>query len=189
MPAIPKTSDGDVIDAAKQIVCNRGVGGLSMQALGYAVGIKAPSLYKRFVDRDDIIRRVQLAEFSALAKAISDSTQELPPSEAIRAIARIHWTIAQERPYIYEILFQPGSITKTDDIAIRTKALMPLFVSVRALVGPGVALAAARTLSSYIHGFISLQMAGVFDQGAGLEGSFYFGLNAIIRGIVKGEED
>jgi hypothetical protein len=47
-------------------------------------------------------------------------------------------------------------------------------------------LAAARTLSAYIHGFISLQLAGAFEHSAGIEGSYFFGLNAIIKGVTAG---
>jgi hypothetical protein len=58
-----------------------------------------------------------------------------------------------------------------------------MFAVCRTLFGAGIALAAARTLMSYIHGFIALQQSGAFDGTAGIEGSFYFGLNSIIKGM------
>ncbi len=61
--------------------------------------------------------------------------------------------------------------------------MLPIFTACRELTGPGVALAAARTLTAYIHGFITMNMAGVFQQSGGVEGSYYFGLNAIIKGV------
>jgi len=173
MPAIAKTSDADVVAAARKIIGENGLDGLSMHAIASAVGIKAPSLYKRFIDRNAIIRCVQLAEFSALTREIEKAVAGVTPAEAIRAIAHTHWTLAEERPQIYSILFTPGTITQPEDIAIRTEALMPLFVASRALVGPGTGLAAARTLASYIHGFISMHLSGAFD----------FGLTAIIKGM------
>jgi AcrR family transcriptional regulator len=185
MPAIAKTSDIDVISAARRIIAENGIDGLSMQGIGDAVGIKAPSLYKRFSDRSAIIRGVQLTEFAEIGNTIEESVADLSPADAIRKIAEIQWSLSQERPKIYAILFSVGTITNTEDIAIRTQALTPLFVACRALVGPGTGLAAARTLASYIHGFISMQMSGAFDQTPGVEGSYYFGLNAIIKGMVS----
>lgn len=187
MPAIAKTSDLDVINAARQIIASTGIDGLSMSAIGDAVGIKAPSLYKRFADRQAIVRAVQLTEFAELAKKIDAEISGVDPPEAIRAIARVYWTLAQESPKVYEILFSTNSLTDPDDVAVRTSALLPLFSVSKQLLGPGKALAAARTFTSYIHGFITVQMSGAFDQGPGIEGSFYFGLNAIIKGVGAGD--
>ncbi len=188
MPAIAKTSESDVIDAARSIIADCGIDGITLHALADSVGIKAPSLYKRFAGREEIIRRVQLTEFTDLARNIAAETLDLPPQDAVRTIARIYWNLSLERPRIYEALFSGASITEPEDLAVRTSAMLPIFDACRALAGAGVALGAARTVTAYIHGFITMNMAGVFQQSPGIEGSYYFGLNAIIKGIASPAE-
>ncbi len=175
--------DEQIIIAARSLIERLGVESLSMQAVGTAVGIKAPSLYKRFADREAIIRGVQIAELQELTRQITNALQNGDGSDAIRTIAKVYWDLAKRSPNVYQIVFSVGSLTTSEDIAIRTSTLSPLFDASRALVGPGTALAAARTFASYIHGFLMLKLCGAFDKTPGIEGSYFYGLNAIIKGM------
>ena len=50
MPSPPKTTDADIVAAARKLVERHGRTGLSMGDVAAAVGVRAPSLYGRFAD-------------------------------------------------------------------------------------------------------------------------------------------
>ena len=60
MPAHPKTTDTQIIQAARRLVEIEGRDGFSMNDVAAAVGIRAPSLYGRFKDRAGLLAAVEL---------------------------------------------------------------------------------------------------------------------------------
>jgi len=50
MPAHPKTTDAQIVQAARRLVDSQGRDGFSMNEVAAAVAIRAPSLYGRFRD-------------------------------------------------------------------------------------------------------------------------------------------
>ncbi len=88
MPAVAKTSDDDIVRAARRIVERDGTVGLSMQSVANEVGVRAPSLYKRFTDRAALLGAV---EASALAS--TDAHSDAPRRQAsLRSISR-RWAV------------------------------------------------------------------------------------------------
>jgi len=183
MPAIAKTSNMTIITAARQLIEQAGLEALSMHTLAAAVGIRPPSLYKRFQDRDAIIRAVQQAEFADLETQIAAVATGESPAADLRAIARSHWQFAHARPHIYKIIFAASPKTEAVDIAVRVSALKPMFEACTRLVGSAHALMAARTLTAYVHGFATMEIAGAFHLGGSVEDAFCFGLDTIINGL------
>lgn len=183
MPAIAKTSNKTIITAARQLIEQAGLDALSMHTLAAAVGIRPPSLYKRFQDRDAIIRAVQQAEFADLEMQIAAVATGESPAADLRAIARSHWQFAHARPHIYRIIFAASPTKEAVDIAVRANALRPMLEACNQLVGPARGLMAARTLTAYVHGFATMEIAGAFHLGGSVEDAFLFGLDTIIHGL------
>src|SRR5690348_3358076 len=69
-PALAKTSDDEIIAAARAIIAEHGVDKLSLGEVATAVGIKAPSLYKRFADRGALVDAVRDSVLRQLADAL-----------------------------------------------------------------------------------------------------------------------
>ena len=62
-------------------------------------------------------------------------------------------------------------------------ARAPVIDAARALVGENDALAAARLLTAWATGFISMELAGAFRMGGDLDEAFEYGLERLRAGL------
>lgn len=81
MPAPTRTTNEEIIAAVCELLESAGPAGLTMQAVAASVGVRAPSLYKRFRDRDALITAVVSVSIDRLA-------QRLESAPDLRALAR-----------------------------------------------------------------------------------------------------
>lgn len=186
MPAVPKTSDEQILRAARAIVERHGVDGLSMQALATRVGIRAPSLYNRFADRDAIIDRLTLLAMSELLAAL-DTIPAAGAAEAeLLELAHLYRDFARRHPHLYRLLFanRPSSPTLQEG---RLAAVQPLFARLQQLVPKAKVLPAARTVVAYLHGFVSMELEGAFHLGGDVDEAFTFGVKTLVRALVPGK--
>ena len=71
-PARARTSQTDIVAAGRELLEAGGLDAITMQAIADRVGIRAPSLYKRFANRGDLIAAIG-------ASVLEDLGQELAP--------------------------------------------------------------------------------------------------------------
>ncbi len=185
MPAVPKTSDDAVVSVARAVVEDVGAAALSMQAVADAVGIRAPSLYKRFRDRDELLGAVEREVLAELAGVLDRATPSSSPSVRLAAIAHAYRRFGRAHPRLYEMIFSGGR-DKTGDEAgteARRRAAAPALAACAELIGEARALAAARVLTAFVHGFISLENAGEFRLGPGVDDAFELGVTTVIASL------
>jgi AcrR family transcriptional regulator len=178
-PALAKTSDDDIVAAARAIIAEVGVDRLSLAGVAAAVGIKAPSLYKRFADRDALVDAVRDNVLSGLAETLSDASRHRDPEKQLVAMATTYRKFGKENPELYRLI--PASGGEPSDAA--RAAVAPLFKALTGMVGDDMVLPAARCLTAYLHGFVSLEISGGFQLGGSVEQDFRFGLDVIVRGL------
>jgi AcrR family transcriptional regulator len=73
MPARPKTSDEQIVQATRELIEREGRDGFSMTDVATAVGIRAPSLHSRFKDRASLISGVEVEVCNEIATAFLDA--------------------------------------------------------------------------------------------------------------------
>jgi AcrR family transcriptional regulator len=184
MPAIPKTSDEEVVRAARRLVEKSGLDALSMQAVAEAVGVRAPSLYKRFPDRAALVEAVTLSAISDLRDALTASSRSQSPTTGLRALGRAFRAFALQNPRLYPLLFTAGP-PGDPAVAARATAAEPLFDAIARAVRPDHVLSAARTFTAYVHGFCSMELAGAFRLGGSIDEAFTTGLDILIHGLAR----
>jgi AcrR family transcriptional regulator len=182
-PAPPKTSEDEIVREARAIVERDGPDGLSMQAVADAVGVRAPSLYKRFPHRDALLDAVVLGAIADLRTKLVAAARGVPTGRpALVAMARAYRTFAKRSPGLYALMFAARP-EGPDVLPARSAAVAPVFAALELLVARDDQLPAARLLTSFLHGFVSMEVAGAFRLGGGVQQAFDFGVEALLSAL------
>lgn len=185
MPAPPKTSDAQIIEAARSLLERKGRDGFSLSDVAAAVGVRAPSLYRRFEDRAAILEAVELASWRELATALAQAIVPRQPLETLHCQARAYRAFAKAHPNAYSLMFEAPSRRTEEGARARADALAPAMPALTALAGPDNAPNAARVLTPFLHGFASMEIGDAFRLGGGLDTAFEQGVATILHGLAK----
>ena len=173
MPTPDRTSLQQIVDAARDILERDGLVGLTMQSVADAVGVRAPSLYKRVNGRDELVRLVAEATLLELTRRVDEGRTAPDLANALRAFAH-------ERPAAYHLVFSPD--TRVSQELVEASSA-PILRVAQELAGPDDALEAARTLTAWANGFIGMELAGGFNLGGDLERAWDYGLARLVDAI------
>lgn len=197
MPTPERTSLEAILAAGSAILEEGGLGGLTMQAVADRVGVRAPSLYKRVRDRSDLVRLIAASSVAELGQRLDSErldSERLPIAGVaagegsngavveIARLARVVRAFAHERPAAYRLVFASGSESGLD-IEVLRRASAPLLEVAAELAGPDHALDAARTLTAWVTGFISMELSGAFRLGGDVDRAFDFGVDRIAAAL------
>ena len=157
MPTPERTSLDAIIDAGRDLLEADGVDGLTMQAIADRVGVRAPSLYKRVRNRDELIARIAeatLRELSARLDDAADPTRGADPGAELR--------------------LDPDSLARSSASVVAVSG---------ELAGEEHALDAARTFTAWANGFVSMELAGAFRLGGDVDRAFEFGVERLADAV------
>jgi len=179
-PAVAKTSDEEVVAAASKLVERVGAPALSMQAVAEQIGVRAPSLYKRFPDRAALLVAVERRALVDLARALTRASRSTSAAANLASMGRAYRRFGRSRPHLYALLY--SGATRGDPAATqaRRETAAPALRAFAALVGEDSALSATRVFTAFLHGFISMEIAGEFRLGPGIDEAFERGLRTLI---------
>ena len=179
MPTPARTSREEIIRAARTLLERGGPESVTMQRVALAVGVRAPSLYKHVRNRSDLVRLVIEDVATDLAATVDRAVSSDDPAADLQAIAHAFRRFAHANPQAYGLIFAnvpeewraaPESLARANDALLRTTG---------ALAGDGDALAAARTVVAWAHGFVSMELAGAFRLGGNVDEAFAFGVERL----------
>ncbi|GIF46036.1 TetR family transcriptional regulator [Asanoa ferruginea] len=176
MPTPDRTSLAQIVEAAREILESAGMAGLTMQAVADRVGVRAPSLYKRVRSRGDLIGLVAEATVADLAARLEAILTGTDPRKDLTELARAFRAFAHAHPVGYRLIFDWGPDTAKPDQASFALAAAPLLRIAADLAGPEHALEAARTITAWANGFLSMELAGAFNLGGDLDVAFEYGV-------------
>ncbi len=175
-----KTSPEKIVAAARAIIVESGVEALSLQRVAAAVGVQAPSLYKRFADRAALLTAVRDSLLDQLAVVLAEPAAGPPDVARLRAMGHAYRGFAQRLGRLYPLLFASGGAPSPSTHA----ALAPLMTLLDALIGRAHALQAARTFTAFLHGFVTMELNASFQMAGSVEDAFRFGLRSVIDGVI-----
>ncbi|HEU4540349.1 MAG TPA: WHG domain-containing protein [Jiangellaceae bacterium] len=179
MPTPARTSLEEIVRVSRSIVETDGLDGLTMQRVASAVGVKAPSLYKRVRNRDALVRLVVEGVARELNDTLDAAARTGDPLHDLRSMAYALRTFAHAQPTTYGLLFArlPAAARPNEENLARSSAAV--LRTTTSLAGPDLALEAARMVVAWAHGFISMELAGAFRLGGDVDRAFAFGIERL----------
>ena len=184
MPAPERTTIERVVVAASGLVEAVGHEALTMQAVADRVGVRAPSLYKRVRSREHLLGLVVDQATRDLAQTLDDAAAAEPdPQRRLVAIATALRGFAHVHPRLFFTLMAPLPPAARASREALERSSAALLAACTALVGPDRALDAARTVTAWAFGFLTMELTGAFQLGGQPDEAFAFGAKAIARSI------
>jgi AcrR family transcriptional regulator len=182
MPAHAQTSTDAIVAAGRHLLEQRGVDALTMRDVASAVGVRAPSLYKRVRDRSDLVRLILEDVADELTSTLDAAASSGDPVTDARAMASAFRRFAHANPVTYTLMFaSPAATPGATGRSVRSSATFLHIIA--ELVGQECALPAARMIVAWAHGFITMELAGAFRLGGDVEQAWDFGLNRILTAV------
>lgn len=181
MPAHSQTSTAAIVAAGRHLLETRGVEALTMRDVADAVGVRAPSLYKRVRGRGDLVRLILEDVADELTAALDAAAAFGDPVADLRAMAAAYRAFAHSNPVAYTLMYAPQPVPGATARSVRSSAA--LLRAVTELAGPERALPAARTIVAWANGFITMELAGAFRLGGDLQEAWEFGLDRILSAV------
>lgn len=181
MPARSQTSTTAIVAAGRRLLEDRGIDALTMRDVAEAVGVRAPSLYKRVRDRSDLFRLILEDVADELTSTLDAAAGSGDAATDLRAMVAAYRGFAHSNPVTYTLMFAPHARSGATARSVRSSST---FLDVVAdLAGRPNALPAARTIVAWAHGFITMELAGAFQLGGDVEQAWTFGLEQILAAV------
>lgn len=157
-----------LVDAAIDLIAERGVRGFSLAEASRRVGVSAAAPYRHFADRDDLLAAVAvraLNVFTSMLEAEAVDTET--PEQRLAAMTRAYVRFAERRP-LFETLFSSGIDKRRYPELKRAYEPVDAFLSSVGEICEGDAAAAdalVAVLEANAHGHAALLLDGEYGQG------------------------
>ncbi len=198
-----KLSRESVVGAALSLIREQGADALGMRAVALRLSVRPASLYKHVIDLAGL--QALLAEHAAaeLLAAIDVAIARAPRSAAVESqkmpmlfMANEYLRFAREQPALYAMLTTQDGLLALAPAASQERAPSPhaiphtaraalstrLMQVVGELTGSADDAEATVALWAFLHGFITLERAGMFGASSP-KGGFTRGVRAMAAGL------
>src|SRR5260370_17100698 len=110
MPAHSQTSTAAIVAAGRHLLEERGMDGLTTHDVADAVGVRAPSLYKRVRGRSDLFRLILEDVADDLTSALDAAAGSGDPVADLRAMTATYRRFAHSNPPTYTLMHPPHAL-------------------------------------------------------------------------------
>ncbi len=183
MPYPSQITQEKIVEKAREMVEAEGVEQLSLHKLAAALGVKAPSLYRYFARKTDLLRAVNLQTAQRMVKAMEQAMSSESDSYArFLAMAHACRTFGYTYPMTYRLAFTNTNPDLRPDDALLEAMAIPIQQVMAEISGEADSLAALRGAWALMHGFILFEISGQFRRGGDLEAAFTQCVEAYLNG-------
>ena len=161
------------VEAATRLFAEHGYDAVSMRAVAGAIGVSPMTPYRYFENKDELFAMVRADAFRRFADQQRDAFESTDdPNARLRALGEAYVQFALDEPAAYRIMFElaqapTGRYPKLDREALRGFSYNRRAVqeAVAAGVIAGEPLTISNLLWAFIHGIVSLHLAGKLAMG------------------------
>jgi AcrR family transcriptional regulator len=169
----------ELATAAREVLETEGAEGFTMRAVADRIGIRAPSLYKHFPDKEALQTAVIATGFEdfaasqerAAARAISEDR-----AGRLGALAKAYRAFARRHPHLYRLMTEEPLRRDLLPSGLEDRAARPLWEAV------GRDQDRARAAWAFAHGMTIIELNDRFPAGADLAGAWAAGIGALAGG-------
>ncbi|MFD4258114.1 TetR/AcrR family transcriptional regulator [Streptomyces sp. NPDC058534] len=161
----------EIAAAARTLLEESGPAALTLRAIADRLGIKAPSLYKHFPDKEAVETELVVQSLTEAAEAMEAAETREPGSLA--ALAEAYRAYALAHPHLYCLMTERPLPRASLPAGLEDRAAAPLM---RVCGGD---LDLARSFWAFAHGMVVLEIHGRFPAGADLAGAWKRGVGAL----------
>src|SRR5699024_7055077 len=119
--------------------------------------------------RNELVRLVAESVARDLGSALEEAAQARDPRAGLRALLETARDFAHAHPHGYALIYAPLPETARPDRSVLARASAGLLEMTAALVGEEQALPAARMVVAWLHGFVTMELAGDFRLGGDVD--------------------
>jgi AcrR family transcriptional regulator len=158
-----------ILDAAQEIIEAQGLAGLSAREIARRIGYSPGTIYNLFANLDDVVLNVEARVLDALEQRLADVQQGSEESEdrdRLIRLARAYLSFTQERPRLWNLLFEHHMPAGAELPAWYQQKLEGLTAQIERALAPhfppgreAERQRAARVLWAGVHGITSLSTA------------------------------
>jgi AcrR family transcriptional regulator len=94
-----------LVSAARDLLLQGGLPGLSMRAVARECGVSATAIYRHFEDKDDLLSAAVLQGFRLFARYLKTAFKECEPEARLAALMRHYFDFACENSNDYRLIF------------------------------------------------------------------------------------
>jgi AcrR family transcriptional regulator len=161
----------EILGTARRLLEEGGTEALSMRNLAEQLGIRAPSIYKHFPNKEALEAALISQGFEEQGEAFEAAFES--PGEPIVAMAVTYRAFAHRHPHLYRLMYDRSLNRSLLMPGSEDSAVVPV---VRALGGDRDL---ARATFAFAHGMTILELNDRFPAGADLDAAWKRGLDAL----------
>ncbi|MEV4253153.1 TetR/AcrR family transcriptional regulator [Spirillospora sp. NPDC049652] len=159
-----------IVDAARELLETEGAAALTMRRIADRLGIRAPSLYKHFPDKQAVEAELIAAGLMEMAEA-QEAALAGGPEQPLVALGAAYRAYALAHPHLYRLMTEGPLPRHLLPDGLEARAAEPL---VRVVPGEH----RSRAVWAFAHGMVTLELDGRFPPDADLDHAWRIGLTA-----------
>lgn len=154
-----------LLDAARILLAEHGVPGLTLRDVARAAGVSHAAPYHHFANLDALLAALAARSFAQLGQALQSAVAQADPREALLRICEAYVAHAIAQPHEFRLMFGPLLARKAEfpDFARAARDAFEQVLSTAQRFAPGEAAAVALGGWSMAHGFAHLAIDGALE--------------------------
>ena len=160
----------EIVTAAREVLESEGLAALTMRNVAARLGIRAPSLYKHFPDKDALEAAIISDGFVEMAEEFERAGDG--GAVSLVDLAAVYRAFARAHPHLYRLMTDQELRRDLLAPGVEDRAALPVYLAA------GEDADRARAAWAFAHGMTMLELTDRFPPGADVEAAWDTGLRA-----------
>ena len=153
-----------LLEVSSELIAHQGADALSMRKVATAAGTTTSAIYALFGSREALIEAVVIEGFTRFAAHLQAVPHTEDPAADLLALGTAYRSNALQNPHYYRVMFNDVYGPSTTDHIDATLGMLVAAVQRATQIDTPEAKDRAYHLWAYIHGLVSLELAGLMDS-------------------------